>query len=228
MTTQKHTAIVRQWHIIQVLVASEYYISSLAVKEYLAGIGIHTDIRTIQRDLQSLSELFPIECNKDDKPYSWRWKQIVHTKNKLTLKQAFVFALIDKELQGVIPDEVFCAIEPLIARSRYMLAGIDDELWNFEILGTRPTLPNPTNDNEQHLMKHGFGGHDFGRGYGHGMTRSGRGLFESFWGSVAKKLGEKPHVKKEHIRKLSDELDRMGLDGFAEEIKSLAKKDFYY
>ncbi|MDO4897641.1 MAG: hypothetical protein Q3971_09810 [Moraxella sp.] len=40
MTDQKHTAITRQWYIIQKLVASEHYISSQDIKKYLAGCGL--------------------------------------------------------------------------------------------------------------------------------------------------------------------------------------------
>lgn len=214
MTTQKQTAITRQWHIIQKLVASEHYLSSQNIKDYLANIGIQSDIRTIQRDLQSLSELFPIECNKDDKPYSWRWQQLAHTKNKLTLKQALVFVLIDKELHGVIPDDIFEVIKPLIVRSRYTLAGLDDDSIDaFYIHQSKPTDNRrncfnkpPTIIYLEQLQNR--------------PQQPSKGLLGKLFGK------SKQSIKKEHLHQLAKLLNEIQLHDLSKEIKLLSNKDF--
>lgn len=125
------------------------------------------------------------------------------------MEQAFVFLLIDRELRGVIPDEIFDKINPLIARSRYLMAGIGDKI--FDDFGTnRPTPP-----------KHGKS--EFGR---HGAM--GQSIFGRLLDNLSETFAEKPHVKKEHISQWVAELEKMGLDDFSKQIKPLARRDFYY
>lgn len=97
------------------------------------------------------------------------------------MEQAFVFLLIDRELRGVIPDEIFDKINPLIARSRYLMAGIGDKI--FDDFGTnRPTPP-----------KHGKS--EFGR---HGAMQYGRGrvFLGDCWTICPKPLPKNPTSKK--------------------------------
>lgn len=47
----------------------------LDVETYLKTKGIEATQRTIQRDLNLLETLFPLECRRDCMPYSWRWKK---------------------------------------------------------------------------------------------------------------------------------------------------------
>ena len=50
-------------------------ISASEVHEQLDAIGIHRDIRTIQRQLETLSERFDIERDDSNRPYGYRWKE---------------------------------------------------------------------------------------------------------------------------------------------------------
>ena len=40
----------------------------------MLALGIERDLRSIQRALNTLCEQFEIDCNTNDKPYSYRWK----------------------------------------------------------------------------------------------------------------------------------------------------------
>ena len=57
------------------LIPKNYSISSLELREKLLALGIERDLRSIQRALNTLCEQFwKIDCNTNDKPYSYRWK----------------------------------------------------------------------------------------------------------------------------------------------------------
>ena len=56
------------------LIPKNTSISSLELREKLLALGIERDLRSIQRALNTLCEQFEIDCNTNDKPYSYRWK----------------------------------------------------------------------------------------------------------------------------------------------------------
>jgi len=124
-TTDSH--ITRQWHIIQYLIGLDNYVSSDTVFQHIQQQGIEVkDVRTIQRDLNSLSEIFPIECRKDDKPYSWRWQRIDNNKkNSMSYEQAMIMILVDSELRELLPNDLLKRLNPLFVKAKMMLAGVD-------------------------------------------------------------------------------------------------------
>lgn len=112
----------RQWQIILLLIKVRY-VSTKDIQKHLKKQNIHSEIRTIQRDLVVLEEIFPLECRKEDKPYSWRWKQLATDKTEgLSVTQALALRLIETELQAVIPSELLADLEPLLMKARIQLA----------------------------------------------------------------------------------------------------------
>ena len=75
MNNTSNNVIKRQLLIIQYLIESNY-VSTTDILTHLESKGIDTQIRTIQRDLNLLSEIVPLEVRTEDKPYSWRWKRL--------------------------------------------------------------------------------------------------------------------------------------------------------
>ena len=49
-------------------------ISAKELHEQIQSAGIDRDIRTIQRQLEMLTQHFDIECDMQSKPYGYRWK----------------------------------------------------------------------------------------------------------------------------------------------------------
>jgi len=48
-------------------------IDAASIASALAAHGIATHVRTVQRDLVELAEVFPISVDERSKPYGWRW-----------------------------------------------------------------------------------------------------------------------------------------------------------
>lgn len=79
-------------------------------------------IRTIQRDLNLLNEIVPLEVRTDDKPYSWRWKRLKNTStHTLSIAQALALRIVETELKGIIPDDLYRQLEPLFEKSHFVV-----------------------------------------------------------------------------------------------------------
>ena len=128
MNNNSTDIIKRQLLIIQLLLEGKY-VSTRQIQEHLATHGIDTKLRSIQRDLAMLEDILPVECRKDDKPYSWRWQRLSNTKlNQLSLSQAIAIRLVETELKGVIPNDLYKRLEPLFVKSHFVtgLSQIDN------------------------------------------------------------------------------------------------------
>ena len=128
MNNNSTDIIKRQLLIIQLLLEGKY-VSTRQIQEHLATHGIDTKLRSIQRDLAMLEDILPLECRKDDKPYSWRWQRLSNTKlNQLSLSQAIAIRLVETELKGVIPNDLYKRLEPLFVKSHFVtgLSQIDN------------------------------------------------------------------------------------------------------
>lgn len=82
MSNATKTIINRQWHIIELLVKTNRYLSTEDIRQYLQSKGVAAELRTIQRDLNDLKQIFPLECRTDDKPYGGDGQECNMAKSK--------------------------------------------------------------------------------------------------------------------------------------------------
>ena len=50
-------------------------VTATEIKQGLDNFGYETSLRTVQRDLNELSRIFPIECDDISTPFGWSWKK---------------------------------------------------------------------------------------------------------------------------------------------------------
>jgi predicted DNA-binding transcriptional regulator YafY len=68
------TTITRQWEILKLIPAHGCGITASSLTAKLRDErGINVTKRTVERDLESLSGLFPLECNAAQMPWGWKW-----------------------------------------------------------------------------------------------------------------------------------------------------------
>jgi predicted DNA-binding transcriptional regulator YafY len=75
---------------------------------------IHADIRTIQRDLNSLlPPAFPIDCD-GRKPQGWRWQKDAHAVDLHAMdpQTALTFRMVDKFMAPLLPKATLTALAP--------------------------------------------------------------------------------------------------------------------
>lgn len=136
MSQESSKVITRQWMIIQFLLNSKY-VSTTEIEKHLFSKGIVTTQRTIQRDLNLLETLFPLECRRDCMPYNWRWKKIEQSVKGLSLSQALILRLVDDQLSDILPEHTQQELLPLFQKARLITSNAvytEDEASLLDIL----------------------------------------------------------------------------------------------
>ena len=136
MSQGSSQVITRQWMMIQFLLNSKY-VSTTEIEKHLFSKGIVTTQRTIQRDLNLLETLFPLECRRDCMPYNWRWKKVEQSVKGLSLSQALILRLVDDQLSDILPEHTQQELLPLFQKARLITSNAvytEDEASLLDIL----------------------------------------------------------------------------------------------
>ena len=136
MSQESSKVITRQWMIIQFLLSSKY-VGTSDIDKHLETKGIKATQRTIQRDLNLLETLFPLECRRDCMPYSWRWKRVEKSVKGLSLSQALILRLVDEQLSDILPEHTQQELLPLFQKARLITSNTvytEDESSLLDIL----------------------------------------------------------------------------------------------
>ena len=121
MSQSSSKIIIRQWKIIQFLL-NQGYVTTTEIEEYLYQQGIETAQRTIQRDLNLLEKIFPLECRRDCMPHNRHRKKTETTIKGLSLSQAVILHLVNKELRDVLPQHILTELNPLFEKAKLITA----------------------------------------------------------------------------------------------------------
>ncbi|MHB8424578.1 MAG: helix-turn-helix transcriptional regulator [Gammaproteobacteria bacterium] len=65
----------RQWVMLNCIPAAPRKISTTDLQQTLNAEGFSIDVRSLQRDLITLSGRFPLVCDMRGKPYGWSWRK---------------------------------------------------------------------------------------------------------------------------------------------------------
>lgn len=127
MSTESAKTIKRQWYIVRYLLRGNY-VSSSEINSFLSDLGIDIDVRTVQRDLKILQDVFPLECRQDSKPYSWRWKRIQNTTmGEIDLSKALALCLIRECLTDIFAPQLIQQLEPLFEKANVVVGMAAEE-----------------------------------------------------------------------------------------------------
>lgn len=208
MSNATKTIINRQWHIIELLVKTNRYLSTEDIRQYLQSKGVAAELRTIQRDLNDLKQIFPLECRTDDKPYGWRWARVQYgKKQELTLIQALAFRLIETQLQEHLPSELMDNLQPLFIKARFMLMDPGFRSQSNEML-LRELMDNlPKAKSDKFHQRHEWQGW---HSTGHPKPTSNK---KSVFAALMNKIECHQECKHEAklIKQLKGELEKLGL-----------------
>ena len=95
------------------------------IKDKLSELGYEATLRTIQRDLQELSRLFPIVSDERSQPFGWSWKKDAKGYESPAMDpiQALTFSLAAQYLEPLMPKANFKRIEAFFNRAESVLIG---------------------------------------------------------------------------------------------------------
>lgn len=99
-------------------------VSSTQIRNRLAELGFSVTHRTVQRDLQRLSAMFPLICDERELPHGWSWKgdgaliELPH----MDPPTALTFRLVEEHLGDMLPKGVVKHLEPHFLQARRALS----------------------------------------------------------------------------------------------------------
>ena len=95
---------IRQWTMLRHIPRLPRKIEASRLLSLLIDDGYKVTKRTIERDLHSLSAVFPLECDDRDKPYGWSWfGNDVMDIPSLDMSVALTFGLAEQFLEPLLP-----------------------------------------------------------------------------------------------------------------------------
>lgn len=123
-TQEKETSnsLYRQWQILSHLNTGKWT-GTRQLQAILERDGVDVSMRTIQRDLNQLSERFPIEKNKEV-PQGWRWRDDapIQSLPHMTSSQAVTFIMVEDHLKHLLPPSLIEEINPWFDLARRSLS----------------------------------------------------------------------------------------------------------
>ena len=103
-------------------------ISARELHEQLLAAGFDRDLRTVQRQLDTLSEHCEIERDTRSKPYGYSWKEMSDgfSLPGLNEQEALILSLAEEYLKNILPADVMKSMECFFSQARSTL-GIQAE-----------------------------------------------------------------------------------------------------
>ncbi len=113
----------RQWLMLLALPRAPLRTTAADIADRLAGEGHRISKRSVERDLQALSEVFPIECDDRSKPYGWSWMRNAPSFSLpgMSPLQALVLKTAEVHLKGLLPASQLAELKPLFQQASQTL-----------------------------------------------------------------------------------------------------------
>ncbi len=95
-------------------------VSASELHEQISGLGFDRDIRTIQRQLEMLSQHFDIERDDQNKPYGYKWKECAQgfALPMLSEQESLLLTLAEQHLRNLLPSSLMKSMEGFFVQAR--------------------------------------------------------------------------------------------------------------
>lgn len=118
---------IRQLLMLQQVPIYPKKITASTLHHYLVSEGYDVTLRSVQRDLQSLSVVMPLDVDERSKPHGWFFprKQMINIP-AMDTATGLTFTLIEKYLKPMMPPTVLESINPYFKQSHSVLESNGD------------------------------------------------------------------------------------------------------
>lgn len=125
----------------------------VSASELHAGLldaGYERDLRTVQRQLESLCKHFDIECDDSSRPYGYRWKEsaVGLSLPGLTEQESLLLCLAEEQLRHQLPVSLMKSFKGFFEQARRNLSAVTVDApvtrareWLGKVRSVSPTLP---------------------------------------------------------------------------------------
>lgn len=146
MATNQDT-IIRQWHMLRLVPRYPQKATVQAIRSTLLGEGFEITERTVQRDLNELSRVFPLTVDDREKPYGWSWQKNAPHFNLpgLTLPEALTLTMAEQHLRALLPVSMMTQLQPYFEAAQQRLTAEPQpqrsRSWLDKVRTVPPTQP---------------------------------------------------------------------------------------
>lgn len=125
MTSDRAT-LIRQWNMLRLVPRYPVKTTARGLLDKLAAIGLSATKRTVERDLQDLSAVFPLVADERSKPYGWSWQQDAPEFNipGLMTDEALALVIAERFMEPLLPGSVVGQLRPRFLSARKVLDGL--------------------------------------------------------------------------------------------------------
>src|SRR6187402_88908 len=115
MEKQAADAVGRQWALLKSIPRFPNTITIKVLKGRVDAEGYSTTLRTLERDLISLSSKFPLVVNQKSRPYGWSWAKdaIADIAPRLSTSESVALLMAQAHLRGLMPTSLLDQLNPM-------------------------------------------------------------------------------------------------------------------
>ncbi len=141
-----HETLVRHIQMLGLIPRSPAQITVAALTQSLNDLGYKVTSRTVQRDLNDISRVMPLECNDNSKPYGWKWARNARTHlPMMSLQEALTLYLVQQHLLHVVPPTMLDDLQPLFVQAKQTIHALGNKNqihhWLNSVVIESPTQP---------------------------------------------------------------------------------------
>lgn len=113
----------RQWHMLRLIPRHPAKVTAKQLTEKLGAENFIVTKRTVERDLQTLSENFPLLADEREKPYGWSWQPNAKTFDVpgMSNAEALTFRMVELHLKSLMPTSTLELLNPYFRTAQYRL-----------------------------------------------------------------------------------------------------------
>jgi predicted DNA-binding transcriptional regulator YafY len=143
--TKSRNTIARQWEILKMLPSRPPGMTKRQLSDLLNNNGFEVGGRTVERDLNELSAIFPIACNDKGVPYGWHWaKDAALDLPGVSAAEALSLCLVERVIDPLLPASVMEVMQARFAQAKKKLDNLAAESvlqdWADKVANVSPSL----------------------------------------------------------------------------------------
>lgn len=138
-------ALTRQWELLRLLPTHGTGSTAAQLTQTLGHAGYAVSKRTVERDLQLLEHLFPLQCNDRSQPYGWKWMpRMASPFPGISLAEALSLSLAETYLRTLLPEGLLETLTPRFAQAHEKIETLSEQpvtRWLDKVRQVPPHLP---------------------------------------------------------------------------------------
>ncbi|MDP4027864.1 MAG: WYL domain-containing protein [Gallionella sp.] len=135
--------LLRQWQMLRMIPRFPLKITAGDLHQKLRAEQFDVTKRTVERDLLSLSEMFPLVSDERDRPFGWSWSKDAHIFSLpgLSHTEALTLAMVEQHLNTLLPSSTLQQLQPYFDAAKHHLKSIPQSERTRSCLNKVRTVP---------------------------------------------------------------------------------------